>query len=184
MALIYPFILFFFSEYDVLFEDGVSVLRFNKVIPEDEGEYVCEAFNENGRTSTKCFVKVQGWLIFLNQFFHSICCNFNHLFIFILEYYLQDVFIHHFLNTGKWFLSRIFHHFLMVEDSRRDLPPKSRFFLSKSSHFLSKIEFNPHLSLIFITILAKITISHIFIFLSSLNLNLSYINLLSIHLHF
>ena len=47
-------------DYEIILEDGVSVLKFRKVIPEDEGEYVCEAYNDIARKSSTCFVKVQG----------------------------------------------------------------------------------------------------------------------------
>jgi hypothetical protein len=50
---------FFFSEYEIIYEDGVSVLRFRRVIAEDEGEYLCRAFNVAGQKITKCFVKIQ-----------------------------------------------------------------------------------------------------------------------------
>jgi hypothetical protein len=49
-----------FSDYEVLFEDGVSILRFLRVVPEDEGEYSCEAENTSGRAVTKAFVKIAG----------------------------------------------------------------------------------------------------------------------------
>uniref|UniRef100_A0A914C898 Ig-like domain-containing protein n=1 Tax=Acrobeloides nanus TaxID=290746 RepID=A0A914C898_9BILA len=51
------------DEYNIVYEDGVSILIFSKVIAEDEGEYVCEAYNSVGKSSTKCFVKVQDPLI-------------------------------------------------------------------------------------------------------------------------
>ncbi|KAH7730215.1 Protein TTN-1 c [Aphelenchoides avenae] len=44
--------------YELIYEDGVSVLRFRKVAEEDEGEYVCEAYNIHGQATTKCFARV------------------------------------------------------------------------------------------------------------------------------
>ncbi|VDK72949.1 unnamed protein product [Cylicostephanus goldi] len=45
-------------EYDIVYEDGVCILRINEVLPEDEGEYSCEASNTVGKAETKCFLKV------------------------------------------------------------------------------------------------------------------------------
>uniref|UniRef100_A0A7E4VJ05 Ig-like domain-containing protein n=1 Tax=Panagrellus redivivus TaxID=6233 RepID=A0A7E4VJ05_PANRE len=47
------------KDYEIVYEDGVSVLRLRHVYAEDEGEYVCEAFNVAGRSASKCYVKVQ-----------------------------------------------------------------------------------------------------------------------------
>ncbi|CAD6186690.1 unnamed protein product [Caenorhabditis auriculariae] len=46
------------DEYDIVYEDGVCILRIKETLIEDEGEYCCEAFNSAGRTDTKCFLKL------------------------------------------------------------------------------------------------------------------------------
>ncbi|CAI4231525.1 unnamed protein product [Auanema sp. JU1783] len=46
------------QEYTIVFEDGVSILRINEVLSEDEGEYCCIATNNAGSSTTKCFLKV------------------------------------------------------------------------------------------------------------------------------
>ncbi|KIH66616.1 immunoglobulin I-set domain protein, partial [Ancylostoma duodenale] len=45
-------------EYDIVYEDGVCILRINEALAEDEGEYSCEATNSVGRAETKCFLRV------------------------------------------------------------------------------------------------------------------------------
>lgn len=52
-----------FSDYEILYEDGVSILRFNRVVLEDEGEYSCEAENSCGQAVTKAFVRITGKLL-------------------------------------------------------------------------------------------------------------------------
>ncbi len=47
-------------EFEVIFEDGISLLRILKLFAEDEGEYTCEAVNSVGRASTACYVTVLG----------------------------------------------------------------------------------------------------------------------------
>ncbi|RCN39029.1 immunoglobulin I-set domain protein [Ancylostoma caninum] len=47
-------------EYDIVYEDGVCILRINEALAEDEGEYSCEATNSVGRAETKCFLRVLG----------------------------------------------------------------------------------------------------------------------------
>ncbi|EYB85418.1 hypothetical protein Y032_0298g1745 [Ancylostoma ceylanicum] len=47
-------------EYDIVYEDGVCILRINEALAEDEGEYSCEATNSVGRAETKCFLRVNG----------------------------------------------------------------------------------------------------------------------------
>jgi hypothetical protein len=49
-----------FREYEILYEDGICILKILKVLLEDEGEYSCEAVNVNGRAMTSCFFKVIG----------------------------------------------------------------------------------------------------------------------------
>uniref|UniRef100_A0A1I7WAP6 Ig-like domain-containing protein n=1 Tax=Heterorhabditis bacteriophora TaxID=37862 RepID=A0A1I7WAP6_HETBA len=46
------------QEYDLVYEDGVCILRIHETLPEDEGEYCCEAINSAGKAITKCFLKV------------------------------------------------------------------------------------------------------------------------------
>ncbi|VDM54969.1 unnamed protein product [Angiostrongylus costaricensis] len=46
------------QEYEIIYEDGVCILRINEVLAEDEGEYSCEASNTAGKAETKCFLKV------------------------------------------------------------------------------------------------------------------------------
>lgn len=46
------------KDFQIVYEDGISMLEIDEVFPEDEGEYVCEAVNEYGRTTTKCYLKV------------------------------------------------------------------------------------------------------------------------------
>ncbi|ETN77063.1 immunoglobulin I-set domain protein [Necator americanus] len=42
-------------EYDIVYEDGVCILKINEVLAEDEGEYTCEASNSVGKVETKRF---------------------------------------------------------------------------------------------------------------------------------
>ena len=49
-----------FSDYEILYEDGVCILRFNRVVVEDEGEFSCVAENSCGRAVTKAFVRIAG----------------------------------------------------------------------------------------------------------------------------
>ncbi|TKR69826.1 hypothetical protein L596_021928 [Steinernema carpocapsae] len=46
------------NDYELVYEDGVCLLRFKNVIAEDEGEYLCEATNPIGQAATSCFIKV------------------------------------------------------------------------------------------------------------------------------
>ncbi|KAK0408277.1 hypothetical protein QR680_003866 [Steinernema hermaphroditum] len=48
------------NDYELVYEDGVCLLRFKSVIAEDEGEYVCVASNTIGQAATSCFLKVTG----------------------------------------------------------------------------------------------------------------------------
>ncbi|KAK6025519.1 immunoglobulin I-set domain protein [Ostertagia ostertagi] len=45
-------------EYEIVYEDGVCILRINEALAEDEGEYSCEAKNSAGKAVTKCYLKV------------------------------------------------------------------------------------------------------------------------------
>ncbi|KAK5968588.1 hypothetical protein GCK32_008491, partial [Trichostrongylus colubriformis] len=45
-------------EYEMVYEDGVCLLRINEALVEDEGEYSCEAKNSAGKAVTKCYLKV------------------------------------------------------------------------------------------------------------------------------
>ncbi|XGW01072.1 hypothetical protein V3C99_013768, partial [Haemonchus contortus] len=45
-------------EYEIVYEDGVCILRINEAMAEDEGEYSCEAKNSAGKAVTKCYLKV------------------------------------------------------------------------------------------------------------------------------
>ncbi|MFH4975810.1 hypothetical protein AB6A40_002519 [Gnathostoma spinigerum] len=45
------------SDYQILYEDGVSILHIRQLVAEDEGEYVCEAINSQGRSETRCFLR-------------------------------------------------------------------------------------------------------------------------------
>lgn len=48
----------FLREYEIVYEDGVCILRINEAMAEDEGEYSCEAKNSAGKAVTKCYLKV------------------------------------------------------------------------------------------------------------------------------
>ncbi|VDM15696.1 unnamed protein product [Wuchereria bancrofti] len=43
--------------YQIIYEDGVCILKIREVAIEDEGEYNCEATNDAGRAITKCFLQ-------------------------------------------------------------------------------------------------------------------------------
>ncbi|CAJ0570814.1 unnamed protein product, partial [Mesorhabditis spiculigera] len=48
------------EDYDLIYEDGVCLLKIVETLPEDEGEYQCQATNPAGTVVTKCFLKVLG----------------------------------------------------------------------------------------------------------------------------
>lgn len=48
----------FLRDYVIIYEDGVCILRIEKVLPEDEGEYACEAVSGVGVARTQCFLSV------------------------------------------------------------------------------------------------------------------------------
>nr|CDQ05432.1 Bm6219, isoform k [Brugia malayi] len=43
--------------YQIIYEDGVCILKIREVAIEDEGEYTCEATNDAGQAITKCFLQ-------------------------------------------------------------------------------------------------------------------------------
>lgn len=47
-------------DFEIIYEDGVSILIINEVFAEDEGEYTCEAINALGKAATSAFLHVQG----------------------------------------------------------------------------------------------------------------------------
>ncbi|GMT09140.1 hypothetical protein PFISCL1PPCAC_437, partial [Pristionchus fissidentatus] len=47
------------GDYTIVYEDGVCLLKINQVLPEDEGEYACEAFNDAGHAITRAFLTVE-----------------------------------------------------------------------------------------------------------------------------
>lgn len=52
--------LFRFSEYEIVYEDGVCLLRIESTLIEDEGEYCCTASNVAGSAFSKCYLKLSG----------------------------------------------------------------------------------------------------------------------------
>ncbi|GMS79698.1 hypothetical protein PENTCL1PPCAC_1873, partial [Pristionchus entomophagus] len=47
------------GDYTIIYEDGVCLLKINQVLPEDEGEYACESFNDAGHAVTRAFLTVE-----------------------------------------------------------------------------------------------------------------------------
>jgi hypothetical protein len=50
--------MYFSSNKQMIYEDGVALLRFAKVTPEMAGEYVCEAWSPIGRATSGCNVGI------------------------------------------------------------------------------------------------------------------------------
>ncbi|KAI6211373.1 Immunoglobulin I-set domain protein [Aphelenchoides besseyi] len=46
------------DDYQTVYEDGVAILRFTRIVSEDEGEYTCEAVNVHGTAETRAFVTI------------------------------------------------------------------------------------------------------------------------------
>ena len=51
---------YFFSEYSIVYADGVCILRIESTLIEDEGEYCCTASNAAGTAFSKCYLKLSG----------------------------------------------------------------------------------------------------------------------------
>ncbi|KAK6051664.1 immunoglobulin I-set domain protein, partial [Cooperia oncophora] len=67
-------------EYEIVYEDGVCILRINEALAEDEGEYSCEAKNSAGKAVTKCYLKVlihscrSAYVLFCVLCLSYVCC--------------------------------------------------------------------------------------------------------------